>query len=495
MKNLSCRIFFLLFTVALFARETRLEFGKDDGFRGMGMIRGLDTVRGSDGSADLVLQDKQQTSGEASDLYLGFDEDPVRDSSGNFTVRNENGAALVSVLHKIRGKGAGAFQYGARLLLMPERKTLFSQGTVSEDFTISFWMYPATLGEGEVIFRWENTFSRGNVLEYQELSCVISGRMLLWTFENFFQNPDTGPKTLLLRGSVPLVPRTWHHHALFFDAATGMVEYLVDGQPEAIMYATASGREDGKVSYPRVDGEQRPPLVIGEGFTGFLDEFLIARNISADTDLAAFRALGGTAETSIIDLGYGGCAVLRIEAAWRAPGDSAVFFYYRLSDKAEDLETMEWMPFIPGAVLPSMTTGRYLCVKAELFPNGWRTLSPRLMDFTVVYEENAPPPPPSFVTASAGDGKVTLRWSPVADPRLKGYFVYYGSKPGVYDGTESVLGSSPVRTEKQTSLTLEGLVNGKLYYFVVSSYDEYSDLTGQFSTEVSSRPSRLYHSE
>jgi hypothetical protein len=234
---------------------------------------------------------------------------------------------------------------------------------------------------------------------------------------------------------------------------------------------------------------------MGEGFTGFLDEFLIARNPPAGTDLAAFSPGGGTAETSVIDLGYGGCVLLRIEAAWQSPGDSAVFFYYKLCDKAEELEAAEWEPFVPGAVLPAKITGRYLRVKAELFPDGRRSLSPRLMNFAVVYEKNSSPPPPSFVTAFAGDGKAELRWSPVADPQLRGYLIYYGSKPGVYDGTESVLGPSPVKVGTQTQLTLEGLVNGKLYYFVVSAYDDYSDLSGQFSNEVSSRPSRLYHRE
>jgi hypothetical protein len=428
----------------------------------------------------------------------------------NFSVRNENSAVIVSSGHKMRGKGAAAFQYGSRLLLdpaasplqsaesrLPGGGTLFSRGLVSEDFTIEFWMYPATLNEGEVIFRWENTAAdAAGAPEYQELSCVISGRVLLWTFRNFFRDagsPAGQTKTLTLRGAASLIPRSWRHHALRFDAATGMLEYLVDGQPEAIAYATRSGREDGTVSYPRISGEAKAPLVIGEGFTGFLDEFSIARNPPPDMDLAAFSAAGGAAETSLIDLGYGGCVLLRIEAVYRTPSDSAVFFYYRMGASPEELWKEDWKPFTPGEAFSSLKTGRYLLVKAELFPDGKREVSPRLMDFSVVYEKNSPPLPPSFVNAAAGDEKVELRWSPVADPGVRGYFIYYGSRPGVYDGKESALGPSPVRVEKQTTLTLDGLINGKLYYFVISAYDEYSDyLNGQFSNEVSARPSRLY---
>jgi hypothetical protein len=485
-------VFFLFFAGVLCARETRLEFGGDDGFRGV-RTRGLDVARGTDGSADLVLLDRR--AGGAPDLYLGFDEEPIRDGAGNFGVRGRDGAG-VSANHKMRGRGAGVFQYGARLLLMPEgNNTLFSRGTVSEDFSISFWLYPATLGEGEVVFRWESTALEGGTPEYQEVSCVISGRVLSWTFENFFHVPGGGEKTLRLAGSTRLVPRTWRHHGLYFDAATGLVEYQVDGQPEAILYATASGGEGGAAAFPRINGDRQAPLVIGEGFTGFLDEFVIERNPPARTDLAAFPAEGGSAETSVIDLGYGGCALLRIDAVWQSPEDSAVFFYYRLGEDLEGLEAGDWRPFAPGTAFPSGAAGRYVRVKAELFPDGRRSLTPRLMGFAIVYEKNEPLPPPSFVAAAAGDGRVALRWSVVADSRLEGYAVYYGSRPGVYDGTESSLGPSPLRVGKATSVLLEGLANGTLYYFVVSSYDGYSDLRGQFSNEVSSRPSRLYHRE
>ncbi|MCL1818947.1 MAG: hypothetical protein FWG35_08435, partial [Spirochaetaceae bacterium] len=398
------------------------------------------------------------------------------------------------------------FQYGARLLVETKGGALCPQGTMSEDFTIQFWMYPATLGEGEIIFHWENTSAdlsggdprlarapAGGSPVYQEISCRISGRVLIWTFTNFFQDSGEGSKTLSLRGAVPLVPRTWRHHALRFDAATGMVEYLVDGEPEAIAHATKTGREDGRVSYPRIAGDSKAPLVIGEGFTGFLDEFSVSRTLRSSGGLTAFSADGGTAQTSLIDLGYGGSSLLRIEAVYRNVGESAVFFYYRLSESPHDMGKTEWQPFTPGTPLSSPTVGRYLLVKAELFPDGQLKNSPRLMNFTVVYERNLPPPPPSFVAAVPGDGKVDLRWSPVASPGLKGYLIYYGSRPGVYDGTESGLGPSPLRVENTTSLSLDGLTNGKLYYFVITTYDDYSELNGQFSKEVNARPSRLYN--
>jgi hypothetical protein len=485
-----------LLAAGLFPIESRVDLGRDDGFRTLAVVRNLDIAPGPDGSGDLVLQDRQKTSTQGLDLYLSFDENPIRDASLNFSVRNENDGVLVSGNHKIRGKGSGAFQYGSRLLLTPEGKTLFSTGMVSEDFSIEFWMYPATLDEGEVIFRWENNAAEKGIPEYQEMSCVVSGRTLVWTFTDFFRAPGIREKTLKLRGVVPLVPRTWRHHALRFDSSTGMVEYLVDGLPEAVTHATGSGREDGTVAYPRIAGEGKTPFIIGEGFTGFFDEFCISRNFIEEPDLAPFSADGGYAETSVIDLGYGGSVIKRIEARYQTPRDSAVFFYYKLGNSPEEMFQAEWEPFVSGPPFKSPVRGRFLLIKTELFPDGNRSVSPRLADMSVVYEKNEPPLPPSFVAAVPGDGKVELRWSAVPDPEVRGYLVYYGSRPGVYDGYESALGPSPIRLGKETHISVEGLANGKLYYFSVSSYDEFSEyVNGQFSNETSARPSRLYRNE
>ncbi|MCL1817535.1 MAG: hypothetical protein FWG35_01300, partial [Spirochaetaceae bacterium] len=193
---------FLVAAALVCGGESRIEFGRDDAFRGMALLEGLDIVRGVDGTADLILRDRQKGD-DTPDIYFDFDEEPIRDSGSGAAVRNENNAVIISRSHKMRGKGSAAFQYGARLLVEPKGGSLFPSGTMSEDFTIQFWMYPATLGEGEIIFRWENTSAdlaeKGSPV-YQEISCGISGRVLVWVFTNFFQNPGEEAKTLSLRG-------------------------------------------------------------------------------------------------------------------------------------------------------------------------------------------------------------------------------------------------------------------------------------------------------
>ncbi|MFW5747687.1 MAG: hypothetical protein ACOCX6_02700, partial [bacterium] len=73
-----------------------------------------------------------------------------------------------------------------------------------------------------------------------------------------------------------------------------------------------------------------------------------------------------------------------------------------------------------------------------------------------------------------------------------GYLIFYGTRPGRYFGTDSDDGPSPVDAGMNTEFTLEGLENGKLYYFSVAAYDDATPPhRSGFSDEVSARPSVL----
>ena len=94
--------------------------------------------------------------------------------------------------------------------------------------------------------------------------------------------------------------------------------------------------------------------------------------------------------------------------------------------------------------------------------------------------------------AEAGNGKVTLYWSPVNEDDLQGYFVYYGPQPGSYRGRDSDLGPSPIDVGSVSQVEVTGLSNSKLYYFAVVAYDGTDPPhRSLFSREVSARPSRL----
>jgi len=100
---------------------------------------------------------------------------------------------------------------------------------------------------------------------------------------------------------------------------------------------------------------------------------------------------------------------------------------------------------------------------------------------TTVTVTGAHPDAPASVTLSAGNGKVTLNWSPPANnggAAISGYNVYRGTTSGgeVLIGT-SVIGST---------YTDSGLTNGQKYYYKVSAVNSFGE--GLPSAEVSATP-------
>ena len=145
------------------------------------------------------------------------------------------------------------------------------------DFSISFWLYPATTGDGETVFSWQGmTKVRGEIIQ-QELRISIRRRKLVFRFDNFFLSPDRREFTLELESSKTLIPRMWAHHTLRFEGDTGLVEYLSDGVTDALAYANPSNRETGTVFFPYT-GNTDSSKIYRPRYTGLIDEFVISRD-------------------------------------------------------------------------------------------------------------------------------------------------------------------------------------------------------------------------
>lgn len=82
----------------------------------------------------------------------------------------------------------------------------------------------------------------------------------------------------------------------------------------------------------------------------------------------------------------------------------------------------------------------------------------------VVTDDLTAPGIPADITAVAGDGEVTVTWSPVTDLDLAGYKAHVSTDGGV-------TWSSLYEAGLATSYTITGLTNGTPYTFAVSSFD------------------------
>jgi len=491
----------LLCAVSSHGLEQSLELGRGDLWREMVDLDGVVSVPGRWGFQDLTLaQGAYQPDGNT-ELLLHFDRASEGDAAGawRFTGSGAASGPLIVEAAAATGTGGAAFQsQGDGVSLMGPAGSLFSPGSVWGDFTIEFWLHPATLANGETVLSWEGGIREGGGVAAQALRAFIRDRRLVWEARDLFTLPGGRKLPFTLTGIRQLLPRTWHHHLLRFDSRLGLLEYALDGEVEAVVHTTDTGREKGSVAVPMIGSALCGPLALGPKYTGFLDELRVSRRFVDAPSLARFAGQRGTAVSRILDLGHAATRVVRIETVQSTPSDSAIFCWYRLSDtlgrpaSASSGADAGWTPFAPGALLPETARGRWLQVMVELFPDGKRAVAPSLSNLSVVYEPHLPPLAPAGVTATPGNGKVSLSWRRVDDPEVKGYEVYYGLSHGSYFGEGAAQGASPLDAGNVTQVEITGLENGTLYYFAVAAYDGSAPRQRSlFSVEAGARPSRI----
>lgn len=479
------------------------------------IVDGAVLRKGFKGGMDYVIADGAYANDPAVDLLLHFDALSEGDVSGNWAASAGRSYAI-DATKALLGAGSGSFRGGdSSLSLSPKAGSMFGKDSSFRDFSIEFWLFPANADNGEVVLLWRSLRKLPSGVLPQLLSCVVSGGRLSWSFSGFFARPGglkpgDAASRVELRARAPLVPRVWSHHLLRFDGDTGLVEYLVDGRPEAIAYATASGREGGTVFEPEVGAVS--PIELCPDYSGLVDELRISRRFVDEPSLRPYGRDPAIVATPVADLGFGNSRLAAVDVEYKAPGTAGIEFSYRIADSWAGWgpESPEWLPFRAGEALNATARGRYAQVKAELYADGSGRLTPSLSSITFRYFADPPPPAPAKLIALPKDGAVELRWTRVPEADLAGYLVYYGERPGEYFGTGAAQGSSPVDVGDTTTLTLSGLPNGRLLYFVVAAYDSGPDpdagvegakrteatlsrassRAGEFSPEAAARPSR-----
>ncbi len=206
---------------------------------------GLAVVPGKWGTHDLVLSDREYTPNDDTSLLLHFNnapEAPFLDETGNHAI--EQAAPLVSHREYVQGGGSAAFHTDQNAIdLFPNAGGLVDDG----DFSIEFWLYPANLSDGEVVLSWSAWIVRETSTP-QKLVGRLMDRKLAWELADFFRSET--PTRFEMTGVTALLPRSWHHHLLRFESETGMLEYLVDGVPEGVIYVTDTQRDGGSVLSP-----------------------------------------------------------------------------------------------------------------------------------------------------------------------------------------------------------------------------------------------------
>ncbi|MDR0474098.1 MAG: hypothetical protein LBH43_10560 [Treponema sp.] len=473
----------------------------------------------------LALVSNSPSNTNSLDLYLSPDER----NTGRFTDKQNrwqvSAPAAVETVNSFLARSAGgairffagnstgspdALQKGGPIVIRPGRDSLFAPHNRAGDFSIEFWLFPLNLESGEQLISWSSSRpkAQGGGYIIERIQCTVSKNRLLWEFNDFFSNPHGSDNINISFSGSRVIPKDWSHHLIRFDSGTGLLEYLVDGRLEALDYASSSRREGGEVYTPLIGNDGS--LVLGGRFSGLIDEFRIYSSFLENPALSKFPQ-EGRAQTKTLDLGSISSRVIKIEAFGGRTGSksrnpanyyagdgnlkfgdhSEIQFFIRVNNSPYGWDNIPWIPVRPGEKLPSEIIGRYIQAAADFYSSGNGESTPYLDELRIIYKGADLPRPPAMLSAIPADGAVELSWRASASGNTGGYLVYFGTSENEYFGNavfEARAVKSPVDAGNRTSIRIDGLINGTLYYFAVAPYDNIFGEEGEFSREAAARP-------
>ncbi|AFG38687.1 LamG-like jellyroll fold domain-containing protein [Spirochaeta africana] len=485
-RNVTILCLFFSVILHLAARDT-VEIGAAAGWGGFARTSGVEE---SAATGRLELMQPRIQPDAHTQLLLRFDSLPLVDESGRFAV--ERGLEHLSRSEFRHGGAAGAFQ-GEPVILSNQGADLFTPGSHSHGFTISFWLYSPRLQDGEEVLHWQGMHRSGERNLLQELRISVRNRRLQISFDNMFLSDELEPVSVELAGYQGLLPRRWSHHLVRYSAENGLLEYLVDGVLHDLAWVTAAGREDGG-GFPLMIGELSGRRVqVGRRFVGLLDDLYISQQSTQESPPSTAGRTPGYAVTAPIDLGDSRRRLEQIQAETETPGDTAVRVQYRAGHRLRTDGEIDaaWQELPGDGRIPGQPAARFVQLRFDLLPDG-EGRSPSVRQAVVRHRPMPPPIPPAGVRAETEAGNIQVEWNRVYDETVGGYLVYYGTEPGGYFGTGADAGDSPVDVGLDTRVVLAGLEPDVLYYITVVSYDRNDQgLESGFSREVRVRPARV----
>ncbi|MGN0728860.1 LamG-like jellyroll fold domain-containing protein [Treponema sp.] len=492
-KNILYAIIALFFSVlnSVSAQEKSIILGGKDGWPLLSRMDGIVQGRGRFGYDAMVLATNSRALDSDTDLLVDFENGKVADIAGKYSVSKNS---LVPSENSFMGKYAGLSHGIGGLRLRGGKNTIFGKQGQGGSLTIEFWLKPSIAENGEVVFSWRSSRTVAGYPLYQMITAGFSGNHLEWSFTNVFNGYIANGGEISLSSRTTIIPEVWMHHAIHFDQETGLFEYRINGLLEDVKFVTSSGHESDGSVFPPVLGVPAD-IDICPQYTGLIDDFRIQRSskteVSEDLRIDKYTVSGGRFETEPLLLSQG-ASLVSIDGIVDTPSETAVEFFVRSGDNCCNWTENfpEWISVKPGEKIKDVS-GLYVQVAAELYPDGNGTRSPAVTQLGINYKEIPLPLAPFRVTATAEDGAVVLTWPYSVDNSVGGYYIFYGDRPGEYLGKEALEGQSPIDVGNSVSIKLNGLKNGKIYYFAVASYSKYdSRIMGELSREIFARPSR-----
>ncbi len=490
----SSMAFILFFAAGLtaFSEKAVFNLGGKAGWNNLQSSKNTKIRNGKFGYGALGLISSPAKISETTDMYLSFDFPEPVEETGSYTLVSY---ATVRSSAKAAKFGEGAALYSTQskedgVRLKPNKNSFFAGESIVHSFTIEFWLKPQVIESGSIILKWWSSLSNKKTTMFQNIIAAVAGGKLEWSFLNIWQTGDNKELDVKLSGMSNLIPEIWSHHLITYNENTGLLEYRMNGKVEAVTYLTDTRTESPQVLYAMLGAES--DVVIGTRYSGLIDEFKVTKFFSEQGMPWQISALfekfapeGGRIETNIIDADGKKSAAKMLRAVLDKPDQTDVEFFIRAADTPFNWNSTypEWKSVRINEKIKNIE-GRYFQLACAIYPDATGLKSPLVHSISLEYEKDNPPLPPAKVLAKPSNGSVMLSWSPSVNFDVKGYLVYYGEQRGEYFAA-----GSPIDAGNTLKFKIEGLQNGKLYFFAVAAYDEErGGHAGDLSQEVWARP-------
>ncbi len=475
-----------LFAPWVFAQERRIVFGEADQWQAISNSNNIVAQRGWQGYLDITVANKKTSITSDTELLLSFDRAAMPQPSSPIRYRVVSGGEGMGAVPALFGDGAyRAFADGEGITLEAEQDAMFLPGNIWGDFAIAFWVYGIKWGEGDTLFSWQGIRPLRNEVIPQQLRLHVVNQRLVWSIVNLLTPAEDARRSIELRAIRPLSPNRWYWVGLRYDSVIGLLEYSIDGIPEATTHATDSGREMGSPYLARIGTGSAPTIRIGSNFSGLIDEFQISRSHTI-LPLSNNRRIG-IAEIGPIRIGETGGNVSRISALYDEPANSEVRFFYQLINSNDQFANDQlWMPLTPNSLLNGLS-GRFIRLRATLYAE--ENANPAISRIVAHYRPNPDFVAPDMITAEPQDTGAIIRWNTPNNGLRQGYLVHYGLESRRYFGDPSQNAASPIDAGDADSLFIPDLQDGRLYYFAIEPYSlDFSDLFAPMGQEFTVRP-------
>ena len=389
----------------------------------------------------------------------------------------------IKFIDGVSGGKAVLLPNGKSFIKMDNRGYVYSRENSINSFTIEFYLNPYQVRMNSKVLSKISIFNNGSSSEYSGIRASIIDGKLIWQFDNLFMYNGKYSNITLSAGE-SLKPNEWRHHSVSFDAKTGKLVKYIDGLEEEVLYLTSAGEINGSPYMLNINNIIYDPLYLGQGFIGGIDAFSFTPTFKKNFNLYKYLK-NGEIISEVIDLKNNDIFIDSINYKANISNGTYIDIYYRTSDNyflPED-NFIEWK-LLNGTNINEK--GRYIQIRAEFESDTERSSSPILNNnVEVVYHRGKTPQKPINLTAIAVNNSAVLRWEG-SHENITGYKIYYGTESGIYNNAENI----PIIVGNQTEYVVNGLRNGEIYYFTVTTIGgEGGNIESDFAEEVFVRTS------